>query len=151
MFIATVQHAGAEQPNRDTTKYVRRNWIAFAAYYAAASLAAGLCIAGSMFLFAVLGLSKHERPMPVHEALTCLLVFLVGVSVVAFLIQLISGPFVLTKDAVCKKCRTRLKLNRIDFFRGRYARSSRCGCGGGIEPALLWKPQDRCRFDTVGR
>jgi hypothetical protein len=144
IVLKTVGQANEEQPkSRDTTKYVRRNWIIFAAYYVAASLTLGLGIAAVMFLFLVLGISKHGRrkPIPVHNALIFSIALLSVVSAIIFLIQLISGPFVLTKDVVCRKCHTRLKVNRIAFFTGRYSRPPRCECGGKIEPAFLWEPE----------
>ena len=59
--------------------------------------------------------------MPVHNSLIFSTAILGVVSVITFFIQLICGPLVFTKDVVCKKCHTRLKVNRIAFFAGRYS------------------------------
>ena len=144
IVLKTVEPANEDQPkNPVTTKYIRKNWIIFASYHIAASFAVGLSIAVAMFVFAVLGASKRGKhePMPIHDALIFSMAFLIFVSAITLLIQLISGPLVFTKDVVCRKCHARMKVNRIEFFRGRYSRPARCECGGKIEPAFLWKPE----------
>lgn len=144
IVLKTVGQTKEEQPkNLDTTKYARKNWIIFATYYVAASLAVGLGLAAAMFLSLALGGSTHGKrtPIPVPDALSFSMAFLGAVSVIMFLIQLITGPFVFTKDVVCRKCHTRLKVKRIAFFTGRYSRPPRCECGGKIEPTFLWKPE----------
>ena len=144
IILKTVEKTNEKQlVNRDTAKYVRKNWLVIAAYYVAASFAVALGIAVAMFVFVVLGLSKRGRPnpMPVKDALIISTVLLAVVSAIALIIQLIGGPFVFTKDVVCRKCHTRLKVNRIAFFSGKYTRPPRCECGGKIEPAFLWKPE----------
>jgi len=151
LAFKTVEQRSDRQPeNRDTTKYVRKNWSIFVAYYVVTSLAVGLGIAVALFVFAVLGISKrgNHKPIPVHNSLIFSMAILGVVSVITFFLQLISGPFVFTKDVVCKKCHTRLKVNRIAFFTGRYSRPPRCECGGKIEPAFLWKP-DVSRLDSI--
>ncbi len=143
IVLKTVGQTNEERlKDLDTRKYVRKSWIIFTAYYVATSLAVGLGIAATMFLFLALDDSKRgkHKPIPVHHALIFSMAFLGVVSAIAFLIQLISGPFVFTKDVVCRKCHTRLKVNRIVFFTGKYMRPPRCECGGKIEPAFLWKP-----------
>jgi hypothetical protein len=127
----------------DTTKYVRKSWSIFTGYYLATSLAVGFGIAATLFLFSALDDSKRGRhkPLPVHAALIFATVVLGVVSATVFLIQLVSGPLVFTKDVVCRRCRSRLKVNRIAFFAGKYSRPPRCDCGGKIEPAFLWKPE----------
>jgi hypothetical protein len=143
LVLKTVEQKSENQPaNRDTTQYVRKNWSIFLAYYVVASLAVGLGIAMAMFLFAVLGISKrgNRKPLPIHNSLMFSMALLGTLSAILFLVQLITGPFVFTKDVVCRKCHTRLKVNRIAFFTGKYSRPPRCECGGKIEPAFLWKP-----------
>ena len=145
LAFKAVGRINEQQPKiLETTKYVRKDWVIFAAYYAASSSAVGLGVAATMFLFAALGVSKHgnHKPMPIHAAWVFSVAIFAVVSAIAFLIQLIGGPFVFTKDVVCRKCRARLKVNRIAFFTGKYSRPPRCNCGGKIEPAFLWKPQD---------
>jgi len=129
-------------PDRDPTKYVRKHWLIFAAYYAATSSAVGLGIVVMLVLSSALHNSKHGKlkPIHIHSALMFSLAVLGMVSVVIFLIQLISGPFVITKDVVCKKCHTRWRVDRIPFFRGKYSRPPKCECGGHVEPAFLWTP-----------
>jgi hypothetical protein len=149
--LKTVEQKSGKQPaNHDTTEYVRKNWSIFVAYYLVTSLAVGLGIAVAMFVFAVLGISKHgnHRPLPVHDSFILAMAILGVVSGVTFFIQLISGPVVFTKDVVCRECHTRLKVNRIAFFTGKYSRPPRCECGGKIEPAFLWKP-DVSRLDSL--
>jgi hypothetical protein len=149
--LQTVEQQSKRQPgNHDTTKYARKNWSIFAAYYAVSSLAVGLGIAVAMFVFAVLGVSKHgnHKPMPVHDSLIFSTSILGVVSAITFIIQLTGGPFVFTKDVVCKQCHTRLRVNRVAFFTGRYSRPPRCECGGKIEPAFLWEP-DVSRLDSI--
>ena len=142
-MLKTVDQISEPQPeNHDTTKYVRKNWSIFVAYYVVSSLAVGLGIAVAMFVFAVLGVWKHgnPKPMPVHHSLIFSMAILGVVFVITFFLQLIGGPFVFTKDVVCKKCHTRLRVNRIAFFTGKYSRPPRCECEGKIEPAFLWQP-----------
>ncbi len=142
--LTTVGHRSEKQPeSRDTRRYVRRHWSIFLGYYFVTSFAVGFGIAATMFLFLALGLSKHgtHKPVPVHAAVIFSSAVLGTVFVVTFLIQLMSGPFVFTTDVVCRKCHTRLRVGRVAFFTGRYARPPRCGCGGKIEPAFLWMPQ----------
>lgn len=143
LVLTRVEQAGQEQAEGpDGGKYVRKGLIVFSAYYGLASLAVGAGIAGAMFtlaLFGVLG-RDNQRPMPAHDLLWFALVLLSVVSAISLIIQLASGPLVFTKDVVCKRCHTRLRVNRIAFFSGKYTRPPRCGCGGRIEPAFLWKP-----------
>lgn len=142
--LRRVAEKGETQPEgRDPTKYVRKSWVISVAYYAATSLAVGLGLAVMMFGFAVLGVSKrgNRRPMSVHDASIFSVAILVVVTGITFFIQLISGPFVFTKDVVCKKCGRRRRVERIAFFSGKYRRPPKCECGGTIEPAFLWKPE----------
>ena len=141
--LKTVDQKSEKQPeNQETTQYVRKNWSIFVAYYVVTSLAVGFVIAAALFPFLTLDHSKQgkHKPIPVHDALLYSLVSMGVVSAVAFLIQLISGPFVFTKDVVCRKCHRRMKVSRIAFFTGRYRRPPKCECGGNIEPAFLWEP-----------
>ena len=150
--LRTAGKTDQEQPqNRDTTKCVRKNWVVFAAYYATTSMTLGFGLSAMMFLFLVLGARgrSNHNPVPVHSALPFSMAVFGVVSAIIFLIELVSGPFVITKDVVCRKCRTRLRVNRIAFFTGRYSRPPRCECGGKIEPAFLWKA-DVSRLDSTG-
>jgi hypothetical protein len=145
--LETIAQKNDKQPvSRDTTKYVRRNWSVFVAYYLGTSIAVGFGVAAAMLIFAVPDFSKHgnQKPMPVHGSLIFSMAVLGVVATIGFVIQLVAGPFVFTKDVVCKKCRARQQVNRIAFFTGKYSRPPRCQCGGKIEPAFLWKP------DTAG-
>jgi len=68
LVLKRVERKSAKQPeNHDTTKYVRKNWSIFVAYYVVTSLAVGLAIAVAMFAFAVLGISRrgNDKSMPV--------------------------------------------------------------------------------------
>jgi hypothetical protein len=126
----------------DPTPYVRKHWSIYLAYYLVTSVAIGAGVAVAMLAFAIFGDSKHgsHKPLP-DRAPFLFFVAVVGVlSVITFLIQLISGPFVFTKDVVCKQCHKRREVNRIPFFAGKYSRPPRCECGGKVEPAMLWKP-----------
>lgn len=143
LVLKTIERTGAGQPeNRDTTPYVRKNWGIFVAYYAATSSALGFVIVAALSLFVFFDHppdGRHPR-MPVHETWLFVLAVMGVISASTFLIQLVSGPFVFTKDVVCRKCHTRLRVNRIAFFAGKYSRPPKCECGGSIEPAFLWRP-----------
>ena len=142
--LATVgQTTEKQSPSFDPTKYVRKNWLIFAAYDLATSLVVGLSIVAMLFLFSALDDSEHgkHKPVPVHDALLYSVAILGVLVAILFLAQLITGPFVFTKDVVCKRCHTRLRVNRVAFFTGKYSRPPRCKCGGKIEPAFLWKPE----------
>ena len=83
IILKTVENTDEKQlMNRDTAKYIHKNWIVIAAYYVAASFAVALGIAVAVFVFAVLGASKSGRhnPMPVKDALIYSMVsqFIVG-------------------------------------------------------------------------
>jgi len=140
--LKTVKQSEKPSENRDMKLYVRKNCGTFAAYYAVTSLVAGFAIAAAVFLFIVSDQSKHgkHKSIPINGALLYFLVVLGVLAAITFLIQLITGPFVFTKDVVCRKCHRRLRVNRIAFFTGKYSRPPRCECGGKIEPAFLWKP-----------
>jgi hypothetical protein len=142
LFIATVEQTPDKQHAcQNTTKYVRKSWSVFVAYYFVTSLAVGFGITVAMFLFAAFDGSKlrNHKPLPDHAPWLFLMAFLGVLSAIIFLIQLVSGPFVFTKDVVCRKCHSRLNVKRIAFFTGKYSRPPRCECGGRIEPAFLWK------------
>jgi hypothetical protein len=140
--LKTVERKGDKPENRDKTQYVRKNWSIFSVYYLVTSSAVGCFIGMTMFLFLIFDHSNgRHQPIPVQDAVHFSLVIIGFVSVLAFLIQSLTGAFVFTKDVVCRKCHTRLKVNRIAFFTGRYSRPPRCECGGKIDPAFLWKPQ----------
>jgi hypothetical protein len=142
--LKTVLQNGDQPPeNRDPTEYVRKNWSVFLAYDLVTSVALGFLIPAAFSLFSVFDHSKRpvRKPVPVHDALLYTLAIMGVLSVFLFLIQVITGPFVFTKDVVCKKCHTRLRVNRIAFFAGKYSRPPKCDCGGKIEPAFLWKPR----------
>ena len=145
------ERTGAGSPeNRDTTPYVRKSWVLVVAYYAATSLALGFVIGAVLFLFLVLNHppdGRHARA-PVLGMPMFALAAMGVISAATFLIQLVTGPYVFTKDVVCRRCHTRLRVNRIAFFTGRYSRPPRCECGGPIEPAFLWKP-DVPRLDSM--
>ncbi len=144
LVLRTAAQQGDNPPeSRDTALYVRRSWGVFAVYCIGTSLVVAFGLGVMMLLFAVFDNdSKHgkHKPMPPHAAL----IFAAGVfgvaSVIAFVIQLIAGPFVFTKDVVCRQCHRRFEARRIAFFTGKYSRPPRCECGGKIEPAFLWKP-----------
>jgi hypothetical protein len=151
--LKTVRQTDQEQPqNRETTKYVRKNWVVFVAYYAATSLALGFGLSAMIFIYLVLGVGGHgqhqHKPVPIHNALLFSMAILGVLSASIFLIELVSGPFVFTKDVVCRKCHTRLKVNRVPFFTGKYSRPPKCECGGKIDPAFLWKP-DVSGLDSI--
>jgi hypothetical protein len=143
VVLTRVEQAEQERhEDCEAAKYVRKNWIIFLAYYAVASLAVGAGIAGAMFALAFFGVLGHDnqKPMPVHDVFLFALLLLGAVCVISFIVQLATGPLVFTRDVVCKKCHSRLRVNRIAFLSGKYTRPPRCGCGGRIEPAFLWKP-----------
>ena len=117
----------------ESPQFVRKHWSFVVAYIVIASFAVGLMVAIMMFLFSHLD-SKH-RPMTIHFGL----IFTGVVSAVVFVIQLISGPLVFTKDVVCRTCHRQQRLDHIPFLAGKYYRQPRCECGGDFEPALFWK------------
>lgn len=127
----------------DPTKYVRRNWSIFVAYYLGTSLALGIGLMAGMLGIELSKASKGARrnPLPAHNPMELLAVVAGFLSAVIFLIQLATGPFVFTTDVVCRKCHGRLRVRRIPFLAGKYSRPPRCHCGGKIEPAFLWKPE----------
>ena len=149
--LKTVPQKSERQPEKhDATQYVRKNWSIYFAYYVITSLAVGVGMAAALFVFALFDGSKHgiDKPLPVHAPFLFLMAVVGLLAVITFCIQLVSGPFVFTKDVVCKRCHTHLKVNRIAFFAGRYSRPPRCECGGKIEPAFLWKP-NVSRLDSI--
>lgn len=149
--LKTVAQKSERQPeNHDKTQYVRKNWSIYVAYYVLTSLAVGLGIGAALFIFALFDGSNHgkQKPIPVHAPFLFLMAIAGVLSAITFFIQLVTGPFVFTKDVVCKNCHTRLKVNRIAFFAGKYSRPPRCECGGKIEPAFLWKP-DVSRLGSI--
>jgi hypothetical protein len=127
----------------DPTQYVRKNWGVFALYYLGTSLALGICLTAIMFGVEVSKASEDatRKPLPAHNPVGFLITMAGVVSVPIILVQLVTGPFVFTRDVVCRTCRRRLKVKRIAFFAGRYSRPPRCECGGKIEPAFLWRPE----------
>jgi hypothetical protein len=142
--IKTVAQADNAQPgNRDATLYVRKGWAAYGGYYVVSSIAVGIGVTAAMLLFAVFDHSKRSksRPLPAHAPLLFLSTVAGALSAVVFLVQLASGPFVFTKDVVCRKCRIRQQAKRVAFFSGPYSRTPKCACGGKLEPAILWKPE----------
>jgi hypothetical protein len=152
--LKAVNPKGEAQPaNRDTTRYVRKHWSIFLAYYVVTSVAVGVGLGAAMLVFAALNVSTRgsHKPIPVHGALIFSLAILGVVSAITFLVQLVSGPFVFTRDVVCQKCHTRLRVKRVAFFTGRYSRPPRCDCGGKIEPAFLWKREAARRTPSGSR
>jgi hypothetical protein len=144
IVLKTAAQPNAEQPkNHDTIKYVRKSWRVYAVYYVCTSLVVGLGLTAVMFGFAVFGGSGHgkHKPLPDHAPILFLTTVVAVLSTIVFLIELATGPFVFTKDVVCKECHTRLKVKRIAFFAGKYSRPPKCECGGKIEPAFLWAPE----------
>jgi hypothetical protein len=121
---------------------VRKSGWAIALYDAAVSLSLGAALALFMSVFILGSLSSASSPRPL--AIAPVLKFSIGVmavvALVCFTIQLIAGPFVLTRDVVCRTCHTRRRADRIPFFRGRFQGPTRCPCGGEFEPAVLWRP-----------
>jgi hypothetical protein len=126
-----------QQPKGDPTRYVRKSWSVHLGYYLLTSLASGVAITAALLLIA---LFEHER----NEFFAGYARFLMAsagvLAVIPFFIQLVSGPFVLTRDVVCRTCRSRSQVNRIAFFKGKHVPPVRCACGGKIEPAFLWTP-----------
>lgn len=124
----------------DATTYVRKPWIVIAAYKAAASFAVGVGMGLAMVAVAAVSLQDGQhKPLHAGPAFGLFVAMLVLVSVTSLVIQLISGPFVFTRDVICKRCHRRFQARRIPFFCGRYSRPPKCECGGKFEPAVLWK------------
>ena len=125
---------------RDPTPYVRKGWNVFVAYDLATSLVVSLVISAALFLAFVFDKDSAHKAVSIHGAMQYTL-FVMGVlAAFMFLIQLVGGPFVFTKDVVCRKCHRRFRAKKISFFTGKYSRPPRCVCGGKIDPAFLWEP-----------
>ena len=122
------------------SQLVRKHWTFVIGYCVATSLAMGVAVPGAFVLLGVFrGRIKFDSGGRVFHAP---LVFIGMVSAVLFAIQLLSGPFVLSRNAVCRTCHRRQRLRRNPFFLGRYYRLPACDdCGGELEPALFWKPE----------
>jgi hypothetical protein len=137
LALKTVAQNNVRQP--DSARYVRKSWSVYLAYYLLMSAAIGIAITTALLLIALLEDSTPGR----NEFFTGYARFLIGsagvLAAIPFLIQLVSGPFVLTRVVVCTECCRRSKVNRIAFFKSKYSPPVRCECGGKIEPAFLWK------------
>jgi hypothetical protein len=102
-----------------------------------ASLVVGFFLTVMIFLCSFFR-GTHSS-MSIHAA-SLISLFIMGViSGAVFIIQLISGPLVFTKDVVCQVCHRQQKLGRIPFFQGKYYRQPKCECGGDLEPAFFWE------------
>ena len=111
----------------------RRHWTFVIAYCLVISLLIGI-FPGAVYFFSVIqGKSKFD--------LHVLLIFMAIVSAVFFVIQLFAGPFVLSRDVVCRDCHKRQQLRRNPLLAGRGYHVPACDCGGDLEPAIFWKPE----------
>jgi hypothetical protein len=115
----------------------RRHWSFVIAYCMATSLAIGVIVPGAFSLISVLrGKLRFDSG---GRVLHGLLIIMAIVSAVFFIIQLFGGPFVLSRDVVCRTCHRRQKLNRNPLFAGKGYRVPACDCCGDLEPAIFWR------------
>jgi hypothetical protein len=137
LALKTIAQSDARQ--RDSARYVRKGWSVYLAYYLVISAAIGIAITAALLLIAFLDDSTSGRN-DFFSGYARFLIASAGVlAAIPFLIQLVSGPFVLTRIVVCRRCCMRSKVKRIAFFKSKHAPPVRCECGGRIEPAFLWK------------
>lgn len=122
---------------RQSPQLVRRHWSFVFTYIVIASVVVGFGLAAMMFLYlSIRGKnSLSSNPALFHIWLIIASVF----SAVVFVVQLITGPSVFTKDMVCRTCHRQQNIGRIPFFAGKGYRQPQCECGGDLEPALFWK------------
>ena len=109
------------------------------AHYAFTSSVIGFIFAASQFLIYISNPHGTHKHVNVPGGAYTSFIIMVFLSVVIFIIQLIGGPFIFTKEVICRKCQSRQKLDRIPFFAGKGYRQPSCSCGGKWEPASFWE------------
>jgi len=124
-------------------RLVRRHWSFVLAYTIVAALAVGFGLPVGLLVFPVKrGVGGQ---VTFHERLVFYLMFGGAISLALFVIQVFAGPFVFTRNVVCKMCCRPRKLYRAPFFRGRGLvgyRIPKCDdCGGEMEAAIFWKAE----------
>jgi hypothetical protein len=120
-------------------RLVRRHWSFVLAYTVAAALAVGF---GLSLGFLVYWGSQQDTPVPLHERLVIFLILSGVISATVFVIQVLTGPLIFTRNVVCKTCCRPRKLYRVPFLGGRGYRVPKCDdCGGELEAAIFWKAE----------
>jgi hypothetical protein len=123
----------------EAPRLVRRHWSFVLAYTVVAALAVGF---GLMLGFLVFEGSQHSRThVPLHDRSVFFLISGGVISFAVFVIQVLTGPLVFTRNVVCKTCCRPRKLHQAPFFVGsRNYRMPKCDdCGGKLEAAIFWK------------
>lgn len=124
-----------------TPRLARRHWSFVLAYTVVAALLVGF---GLMFGFMVYAGIRHSGTrVPFHDRLVFFLIFGGVISFAVFVIQVLTGPLVFTRNVVCKTCCQPRKLGRAPFFVGdRGYRMPKCDdCGGEFEAAIFWRKE----------
>jgi len=122
-------------------RLVRRHWSFVLAYTIAAALAVGFGLSFGLLVYLVM--RGVGEPFTFHDGLVVYLVIAIVISLAVFVIQVLTGPLVFTRNVVCKTCCRPRRLNRTPFFVGdRYYRMPKCDeCGGELEAAIFWKTE----------
>ena len=125
----------------ETPRLVRKNWSFVLAYTVVAALAVGF----GMMLGLLFYPDKRGSGARVtfHDRLVIYLIFSGVISFGVFLIQVLKGPLVFTRNVVCKTCCRPRKLYRAPLFEGRRGyRMPKCDdCGGELEAAIFWRAE----------
>jgi hypothetical protein len=125
----------------EAKRLVRRHWSFVLAYTVVAALAVGFGLMLGLMIFP--GNRLSHAHLTFHDRFIFFLIFGSVISLAVFVIQVLTGPLVFTRNVVCKTCCRPRKLYRAPFFvGGRGYRMSKCDdCGGELEAAIFWKAE----------
>jgi hypothetical protein len=140
LFRGLLYH-GCQRMERQTPRLVRRHWSFALGYTIGAALLVGF---GLMLAFMVFyGIRNPRTDVPFRDRLVFYLISAGVVSLVVFVIQVLRGPLVFTRNVVCRTCCRPRKLRRAPFFVGdRGYRKPKCDdCGGELEAAIFWRQE----------
>lgn len=104
----------------------------------AVSLVVSCLITVAMMFFSFVQRNKWANT---QAAWPIALIIFGAISSVPFFIQLFTGPFVLTKEMVCRKCRRQTQLDRNPFLAGKGYQLPECECGGELETAFVYRKE----------
>ena len=111
------------------------------AYTVGAALLVGFGLVLGFMVY--IGIRHSGTHAPFHDRLVFFLIFGGVISFAVFVIEVLTGPLVFTRNVVCKTCCQPRKLRRAPFFAGRGYRMPKCDdCGGELEAAIFWR-EDR--------